>query len=295
MATGISTAPTTLTAVAPGKLNLFLHVIGRRADGYHLLQSVFVLLDVWDTLHFSLRADGAIHRQSDLPGVCEEDDLVVRAAKLLKREAQNAASPGAYGVDIAVDKRLPMGAGLGGGSSDAATTLLALNQLWGLGFSNDKLRALGLTLGADVPFFLYGRNAFAEGVGEQLLPVELPRWWYLVLTPPVHVPTQAVFTHSELTRDTIPLRMSDFSANGLGDTRNDLQAVVLKTFPAVSRDLQALQSVSQKSVFGARMTGSGACVFAAFASGQDARGALDSLQPEYKGFVAQGLSRHPFS
>ena len=295
MATGISTAPTTLTAVAPGKLNLFLHVVGRRADGYHLLQSVIVLIDVCDTLHFSLRADGAIRRQSDLPGVREEDDLVVRAAMLLKREAQSFASPSACGVDISVEKRLPMGAGLGGGSSDAATTLLALNQLWSLGFSNDKLRALGLTLGADVPFFLYGRNAFAEGVGEQLLPVELPRWWYLVLTPPVHVPTQAVFTHSELTRDTIPLRILDFSANGFGDTRNDLQVVVLKTFPAVSRYLQALQSVSQKSVFGARMTGSGACVFAAFTSGQDARGALDLLQPEYKGFVAQGLSRHPFS
>ena len=295
MGAGINAASTTLTAVAPGKLNLFLHVVGRRADGYHLLQSVFVLIDVCDTLHFSLRADGAIHRQSDLPGVREEDDLVVRAAMLLKREAQSFASPSACGVDISVEKRLPMGAGLGGGSSDAATTLLALNQLWSLGFSNDKLRALGLTLGADVPFFLYGRNAFAEGVGEQLLPVELPRWWYLVLTPPVHVPTQAVFTHSELTRDTIPLRILDFSANGFGDTRNDLQVVVLKTFPAVSRYLQALQSVSQNSVFGARMTGSGACVFAAFASGQDARGALDSLQPEYKGFVAQGLSRHPFS
>ena len=295
MAPRINADPTTLTVVAPGKLNLFLHVIGRRADGYHLLQSVFVLLDVWDTLHFSLRADDTIHRQSDLPGVREEDDLVVRAAELLKRDAQNAATPGAYGVDISVDKKLPMGAGLGGGSSDAATTLLALNQLWGLGYSNDKLRALGLALGADVPFFLYGRNAFAEGVGEQLLPVELPCWWYLVLTPPVHVPTQAVFAHPELTRDTIPLRITDFSANGLGDTRNDLQAVVLKTFPAVSRYLQALQSVSQNSVFGARMTGSGACVFAAFASGQDARGALDLLQPEYKGFVAQGLSRHPFS
>ena len=294
MAAGIDAAATTLTVVAPAKLNLFLHVIGRRANGYHLLQSVFVMLDFCDTLHFSLRADGAIRRQSDLPGVHEDDDLVVRAAKLLKREAQSIASPGAYGVEISVDKKLPMGAGLGGGSSDAATTLLALNRLWNLGFSNDKLRALGLTLGADVPFFLYGRNAFAEGVGEQLLPVEFPRWWYLVLTPPVHVPTLAVFTHPELTRDTIPLRISDFSANGLGDTRNDLQAVVLKTFPAVSCYLQALQSVSQKSVFGARMTGSGACVFAAFASGQDARGALELLQPEYKGFVAQGLSRHPF-
>ena len=293
MVTGISVAPATLSAAAPAKLNLFLHVTGRRTDGYHLLQSVFVLLDVWDTLHFSLRADGAIHRQSDLPGVCEDDDLVVRAAKLLKREAESIAAPDVCGVDITVDKKLPMGAGVGGGSSDAATTLLALNRLWNLGFSNDKLRALGLTLGADVPFFLYGRSAFVAGVGEQLLPVELPCWWYLVLTPPVHVPTQAVFAHPELTRDTIPLRISDFSANGLGDTRNDLQAVVLKTFPAVSRYLQALQSVSQKSVFGARMTGSGACVFAAFASGQDARGALDLLQPEYKGFVAQGLSRHP--
>jgi 4-diphosphocytidyl-2-C-methyl-D-erythritol kinase len=295
MAAEMSGGTTTLTAVAPGKLNLFLHVTGRRADGYHLLQSAFVLLDVCDTLHFSLRTDGAIHRASDLPGVREQDDLVVRAAKLLKREAQNAASASSFGVDIAIDKKLPMGAGLGGGSSDAATTLLALNRLWNLGFSNDRLRALGLTLGADVPFFLYGRSAFAEGVGEKLLPAELPCWHYLVLTPPVHVPTQAVFAHPELTRDTIPLRILDFSENNLADTRNDLQEVVLKTFPAVSRYLQALQSVSQKSIFGARMTGSGACVFAAFKSGQDARGALVSLQPEYKGFVAQGLSRHPFS
>ena len=294
MVAGINAAPTALSAAAPAKLNLFLHVTGRRADGYHLLQSVFVLLDVCDTLHFSLRSDGAIHRRSDLPGVREEDDLVVCAANLLKREAQSSVSKGVCGVDVSVDKKLPMGAGLGGGSSDAATTLLALNRLWNLGFSNDKLRALGLSLGADVPFFLYGRNAFAEGVGEQLLPVELPRWWYLVLTPPVHVPTRAIFAHPELTRDTIPLKISDFSANRLGNTRNDLQAVVLKTFPAVSRYLQALQAVSQKSVFGARMTGSGACVFAAFASGKDARDALDLLQPEYKGFVAQGLSRHPF-
>ncbi|MEO8386053.1 MAG: 4-(cytidine 5'-diphospho)-2-C-methyl-D-erythritol kinase, partial [Betaproteobacteria bacterium] len=223
------------SAMAPGKLNLFLHVTGRRADGYHLLQSVFVLLDVYDTLQFTLRADGVIHRQSDLPGVREEDDLVVRAAKLLKQEAQSISSANLCGVDISVDKRLPMGAGLGGGSSDAATTLLALNRLWNLAFSNDKLRALGLTLGADVPFFLYGSNAFVEGIGEKLMPVELPSWWYLVLTPLVHVPTKAVFAHPELTRDTIPLKISDFSAKELGETRNDLQAVVLKTFPAVSR------------------------------------------------------------
>ncbi len=281
------------TALAPAKLNLFLHVIGRRPDGYHLLQSVFALIDVGDTLHFSTRSDGLIRRLSDLPGVNEQDDLVVRAAQLLKREAATMSGNAALGADITVEKKLPMGGGLGGGSSDAATTLLALNRLWNVGFSNERLQAIGLALGADVPFFVFGRDAFAEGVGEQLQAVELPRWWYLVLTPPVQVPTPAIFAHPELTRDTFPLKISDFSANGLFGLRNDLQPVVLKAFPAVFRCFNALQAVSQKSVFGARMTGSGGCVFAAFEIEQDAREAFQLLQPEYKGFIAQGMSRHP--
>ncbi len=282
-----------ITALAPAKLNLFLHVIGRRADGYHLLQSVFALIDVGDTIHFSTRSDGLIRRRSDLPGVNEQDDLVVRAAQLLKREAASDSGRAALGADITVEKKLPMGGGLGGGSSDAAATLLALNRLWNLGFSTERLQAIGLALGADVPFFVFGRDAFAEGVGEQLQAVELPRWWYLVLTPPVQVSTPAIFAHSELTRDTFPLKMLDFSANGLVGLRNDLQPVVLKAFPAVFRYFNALQAVSQKSVFGVRMTGSGACLFAAFEIEQDARAAFGLLQPEYSGFIAQGLSRHP--
>ena len=285
---------TSLTALAPAKLNLFLHVIGRRPGGYHLLQSVFVLLDAGDTIHVSTRNDGVIRRTSNLAGVREEDDLVVRAARLLKREAGTTHENTALGADIGVDKNIPMGGGLGGGSSDAATTLLALNRLWKLNYSTEKLQRLGLALGADVPFFIFGHDAFAEGVGEQLAAVEVPRWWYLVLTPPVQVPTPDIFAHPELTRNTLPLKITDFSAHGLVNTHNDLQGVVLKGFPAVFRYLEALQSASQKSVFGARMTGSGACVFAAFEFERDARDAFDRLLPEYKGFIAQGLSRHPF-
>ena len=295
MDTPLSDTGSSFTTIAPAKLNLFLHVVGRRADGYHMLQSVFVILDIGDTLHFATRNDGVIQRLSHLPGVKPEDDMVVRAALLLKREAGNASRQSGLGVDITVEKKLPMGGGLGGGSSDAASTILVLNRLWDLDFPVRRLRAIGLQLGADVPFFIFGRNAFAEGIGENLFPVELPAWWYVVLTPPVQVSTAAVFTHLELTRDSFPIKISDFSVNGIGNLRNDLQPVVLKSFPEVSRSFEALQAVSKKSVFGVRMTGSGACVFAAFEVEQDAREAFQLLQPEYGGFVAQGLSRHPFS
>jgi 4-diphosphocytidyl-2-C-methyl-D-erythritol kinase len=288
-------APGLLTSSAPAKLNLFLHVIGQRPDGYHLLQSVFVLLDMGDTIHFSPRDDGVIARVTALPSVNEADDLVVRAAQVLKREARGIAGSAAFGVDISVEKKIPLGGGLGGGSSDAATALLCLNRLWNLGFTREQLQELGLALGADVPFFVFGRNAFVEGVGEQLTAVELPRWWYLVVVPPVKVPTPTVFAHPELTRNTFPIKITDFSALGLVNMHNDLQAVVLKVFPPVLKCFEALQAVSQKSLFGARMTGSGACVFAAFEIEQDARDAFQTLRPEYEGFVAQGLSRHPFS
>lgn len=281
-----------LTVLAPAKLNLFLHVVGRRADGYHLLQSAFVLLDFGDTIHFSTRNDGVVRRLSTLADVSEEQDLVVRAARLLKHASATMAGNAALGADIRVEKKIPIGGGLGGGSSDAATTLLALNRLWNLGFSREKLQEMGLALGADVPFFIFGRDAFAEGIGEVLHAIEIPQWWYLVVTPPVNVPTPAVFAHPELTRNTFPLKISDFSANGLGGLRNDLQAVVLKEFPAVFRSFEALQAVSQKSVFGVRMSGSGACVFAAFEIEQDARAALQLLQPEHKGFIAQGSRKY---
>jgi 4-diphosphocytidyl-2-C-methyl-D-erythritol kinase len=274
---------------APAKLNLFLHVTGRRGDGYHLLQTAFALIDFADRLELRFRADGVIARTSRLAGVDVDADLVVRAA----RELQRVAGSG-FGVDIFVEKRIPMGGGLGGGSSDAAAVLLALNQLWCTGFSKIALQEIGLRLGADVPFFIHGNNAWAEGVGERLIPLVLPTWWYLVLSPAVTVPTSVVFQHPELTRNSIPLKITDFSAGRLADTRNDLQAVVVKAFPAVAASLAALQAVSQKSVFGARMTGSGACVFAAFETEQDARNALAQLQPEHTGFVAKGLEKHPF-
>jgi 4-diphosphocytidyl-2-C-methyl-D-erythritol kinase len=278
--------------LAPAKINLFLHVIGRRADGYHLLQSIFTLVNFGDTLSFKLRPDGEIRRVTEFAGVAEADDLCVRAARLLQAETSMT-----LGCDISLEKRTPMGGGLGGGSSDAATTLLALNQLWETHLSKTDLQRIGLRLGADVPFFIFGQSAFAEGVGEVLTPVDVPPWWYVVLTPKVAVPTPSIFASPELTRDSIPLKIADFSASGiaerLGGCRNDLQPVVLKAFPEVLRGYTALADVAKKSIFGARMTGSGACVFAAFVSEADARQTFEQLSPKYSGFVAQGLHRHP--
>lgn len=273
---------------APAKLNLFLHVIGRRVDGYHELQSVFTMVDFADTLAITVREDGVIRRTSSLAGVPEELDLVVRAAHLLQKETGST-----LGCDISVEKRIPLGAGLGGGSSDAATALLALNRLWDTGCSRDELRDLGLALGSDVPFFVFGRPAFVEGVGEVLRDFALPAWWYLVLTPPAMVSTAAVFASADLTRNTIPIKIADFSVNGLRAVKNDLQPVVLKAFPVVAQHLQALAAVSQKSIFGAHMTGSGASVFAAFENEIDVRAARKALSPEYKGFIARGLDTRP--
>ena len=277
-----------LSAAAPAKLNLFLHVTGRRDDGYHLLQSAFTLIDCCDTLHFTRRDDGVVRRVAGNMDIPDNDDLVVRAAHLLQRDSGIH-----FGVDIGIEKHIPMGGGLGGGSSDAATTLIALNRIWNLNLSRTQLQEMGLRLGADVPFFVFGRNAWAEGIGERLQPIEIPPWWYLVLTPSAQVSTPFVFSQPELTRNTIPRKIADFSASGLADMRNDLQPVVFKAFPAVAASFSALQSVSQKSVFGARMTGSGACVFATFESETDARHAQQQLAPEYRGFIAQGLKRHP--
>ncbi|HEX4857442.1 MAG TPA: 4-(cytidine 5'-diphospho)-2-C-methyl-D-erythritol kinase, partial [Usitatibacteraceae bacterium] len=202
---------------APAKLNLFLHVVGRRADGYHLLQSVFALIELQDRLEIAVRNDGAIRRLRGNDGIRPEDDLMVRAAFLLQRE-----SGCTLGADLSIDKRIPLGGGLGGGSSDAATVLLALNALWNLDWPVSRLTKLGLALGADVPFFVQGCNAWVEGIGETLVPVELPPWWYVVLEPPVPVSTAGIFASPELTRNSIPLKIADFSANGLGSCRNDL-------------------------------------------------------------------------
>ncbi|TCV84722.1 4-(cytidine 5'-diphospho)-2-C-methyl-D-erythritol kinase [Sulfurirhabdus autotrophica] len=265
---------------APAKLNLFLHVVGRRADGYHLLQSVFRFVDFGDSLEYAIRHDGAVLRTTDVAGIPPEQDLCVRAARLLQQHTGCQ-----LGVDITLDKRLPMGGGLGGGSSDAATTLLVLNKLWELGLSRAELQMLGLQLGADVPVFIFGESAFAEGVGEKLQPVTLPPAWYVILVPPAHVPTAKIFASEELTRDTNPIKMSDFSA---GYKHNDLETVVCKMYPAVANHLAWLKQRGD-----ARMTGSGACVFASYETEELARAVLAEKPQEMVGFVSCGLDRHP--
>lgn len=275
---------------APAKLNLFLHVVGRRSDGYHLLQSAFQLIDRADMLHFTLRDDAKICRTSDLPGVPAESDLVVRAACLL-RQASGKTVPG---VDIAVDKRLPMGGGLGGGSSDAATTLIALNHLWKTGLTRSELMALGLQLGADVPFFLFGGNAFVEGIGEALAPLETPDCWYLVIEPGIVVPTAAIFAAPELTRNTNPVRITDFSKGLVGVDagfgKNDLQSVAVSRFPDIA---QAIEWLAQYGI--ARMTGSGSCVFCAFSDERQADDALLRLPRSWAGWKAKSLRQHPLA
>jgi len=269
---------------APAKLNLFLHVVGRRADGYHLLQSLFRLIDRGDVLRFAPRADGRIRRVHPLPNVAEEHDLCLRTARLLQ-----AASGVTRGVDIALEKHLPMGGGLGGGSSDAATVLLALNRLWEVNWPRERLQTLGLRLGADVPFFIFGRNAFVEGIGETLHAVDPPPAWYLVIEPRAHVPTADIFAAPELTRNTKPIKMADFSAGWAPESRNDLEPVVCARYPEVA---QALVWLKQHAA-GARMTGSGACVFAPFALEQDARAVLARMPENMTAWVAQGLEAHP--
>jgi 4-diphosphocytidyl-2-C-methyl-D-erythritol kinase len=265
---------------APAKLNLFLHVTGRRPDGYHDLQTLFRFLDHGDSLRFEVRGDGLIRRVSGPAEVPEDQDLVVRAARLLQVESGTRA-----GADIHLVKRLPFGGGVGGGSSDAATTLLALNHLWRAGFSRERLQALGLRLGADVPVFVFGRNAFAEGVGERLQVVDLPAAWYVVLTPPVHVSTAAVFSHPDLTRDSVPITLATFFS---GAVRNDLEGVVCRMHPEVSEALAWL------SEFGpARMTGSGASVFCGFATPEQAQAVWGRKPAHWRGFVARGLQEHP--
>ncbi|MBI2287187.1 MAG: 4-(cytidine 5'-diphospho)-2-C-methyl-D-erythritol kinase [Nitrosomonadales bacterium] len=276
----------TLSCPAPAKLNLFLHVVGRRPDGYHLLQTLFRFIDLHDTLHFTLRDDGAVRRTNAIEGVTEEQDLCVRAARLLQKETGCA-----LGADIAVEKHIPMGGGLGGGSSDAATALIALNRLWSLGLPRARLMQLGLSLGADVPVFVFGENAFAEGVGEELQPCPLPEAWYVVLFPPVQVPTAQIFAHPELTRDTVSITMRALLERQLRDGQqlhNDLQSVVCNLYPEVAHYLAWLNNFGK-----AMMTGSGACVFAEFTDHSQAEAVLARLPQDMRGVVAQGLTRHP--
>jgi 4-diphosphocytidyl-2-C-methyl-D-erythritol kinase len=266
---------------APGKLNLFLHVLGRRADGFHLLQTVFRLIDHGDRVGIALRADAQILRRDPLPGVPLEQDLCVRAARLLQERCGRR-----QGAELALEKNLPIGGGLGGGSSDAATTLIVLNRLWNAGLSRAELQSLAAQLGADVPFFVFGENALGEGIGEQLTALALPPAWYLVLVPPTALSTAEVFSDNALTRNTKPLKIPPFFS-GLG--ANDLEAVALKRRPEIAAHLQWLRARRPQ----ARMTGSGACVFAEFATEVEARAALGELPGAMRGFVARGLDRHP--
>lgn len=274
---------------APAKLNLFLHVTGRRADGYHLLQTVFQLIDRGDVLHFALRDDGVICRSTELAGIPAESDLVVRAAQLLQQTAKDRKRT-VPGADIAVEKHLPLGGGLGGGSSDAATTLLALDQLWQTGLSRQELMALGLQLGADVPFFLFGRNAFAEGIGEALVAVDTPDRWFVVIEPGVQVPTQRIFSATELTRDSKPVKISDFSKAPVGFGKNDLQVVAASLFPAIADVIKWLRQFGD-----ARMTGSGACVFCPFEHEDQADAVLQDVPPQWKAWKAKAIAQHPLA
>lgn len=260
---------------APAKLNLMLHILGRRPDGYHELQTLFQFLDHGDELGFSLREDGEIHLRTEVPGVPHDSNLIVRAARSLQQ-----ASRTRLGADIWLDKRLPMGGGIGGGSSDAATTLLGLDHLWRTHLGEERLAELGLALGADVPVFVRGRAAFAEGVGERLQPVTLEEPWFLVAVPQVFVSTAEVFTDPELTRNSAPINLRSLLEGG---SRNDCQPVVEKRYPEVRNALMWLNKFTS-----ARLTGTGACVFGSFPNRDDADKVARQLPATLPSFVAKG-------
>ncbi len=265
---------------APAKLNLMLRVVGRRPDGYHLLQTVFQFLDVADQLRFSIRPDGVLRRRYELPGVSEEQDLVMRAAQLLQHESGTS-----LGADVYLEKHLPMGGGIGGGSSDAATTLVALNRLWGAGWDAERLARLGVRLGADVPIFIHGQSAWAEGVGDVFSAIEVPQPWYLLVIPSCHVATAEIFADPDLTRDSPRITIADFLA---GSAQNDCLAVVCRRHPEVAEALDWLGRFAQP-----RLTGTGGCVFAAFDEPEAARRVLQQLPRQFRGLVARGLNRSP--
>lgn len=265
---------------APAKLNLMLRITGRRDDGYHLLQTVFQIIDLCDWLIFHPAVDGRVYLKSPIPGVFEQDDLTVRAANLLKQYTGCE-----QGVCIEVEKNLPMGGGLGGGSSDAATTLVVLNRLWQLGLSKEELMNLGLQLGADVPVFVYGYSSWGEGVGEELQAITVPEQWVVIIKPDCHVNTKQIFCEESLTRNSNVIIMRDFLA---GDTKNDCTDVVSRLYPPVKSALLALSKYSE-----ARLTGTGACVFSQFNSEDEARAAYAALKGEWEVYLAKGCNRSP--
>ncbi|MDX2348754.1 MAG: 4-(cytidine 5'-diphospho)-2-C-methyl-D-erythritol kinase [Porticoccus sp.] len=270
----------TLSLPAPAKINLFLHVTGRRADGYHNLQTLFQLLDHGDQLDFAINSDGDIHLSPSISGVPQENNLIYRAARALQQY-----SGCAQGADIHLHKRLPMGGGLGGGSSDAATTLLGLNALWQLALPTEVLLDIGAQIGADVPVFVLGHTAWAEGIGDQLTPVEMPNDWYLILTPDIQVSTAEVFTHECLTRNTHPIKIRAFLEQG---GQNDCQTVVETLYPEVKRARQWLAQFAET-----RLTGTGASLFAHFASETDAKSVLEQIPVPWQGFIAKGVNQSP--
>lgn len=266
-----------LTLTAPAKLNLFLHITGRRANGYHELQTLFQLLDWGDTLHFARNTTGTITLDDGGLDIPQAENLVMRAAQALQ--------VGSLGVAIRLDKRIPTGGGLGGGSSDCATTLLALNRLWELNLPREQLLAIGAELGADVPVFVGGKTAWAEGIGEQLTPVEMPPLWYLVLVPQIHVSTGKVFSHPQLTRNSAPIKMAAFFD---GHSRNDTQPLVRELYPEVDKALKVLEKFGE-----ARLTGTGACVFTSFEHEADARAARKQLPDGCESILARGVNESP--
>lgn len=270
----------TLTFKSPAKLNLMLHITGQRDDGYHLLQTVFQFIDLNDEISFRVTDHGQIRRSATNSTVNEDDDLVIRAARLLQ-EMYSVKQ----GVDIALQKNIPMGGGLGGGSSDAATTLMALNRLWQLGLDNLQLREIGLQLGADIPIFIFGQNAWAQGVGEQLQALELPQKWYLVLHPQIFVSTGQIFSSKHLTRDCHPIKIRAFLE---GQGSNVCEPVACQLYPEIQHALDWLNQFAA-----ARMTGTGACIFAAFDSAEKANSVKSQIPEPWTGYVAQGLDRNP--
>ncbi|MFG6667992.1 4-(cytidine 5'-diphospho)-2-C-methyl-D-erythritol kinase [Halomonas sp. HNIBRBA4712] len=282
----MSNAPTPgpLTLLAPAKLNRLLHITGRREDGYHTLQTLFQLVDLTDSITLTLRDDGEITLSKPVEGVPFDDNLMVRAARKLYPYRRDSR----LGVTLAIDKCLPMGGGLGGGSSNAATVLLGLNRLWGLGLSNERLADIGLALGADVPVFVHGHSAWAEGVGERLTPVTLDTPWFVVIHPGVSVSTPAIFQDPELTRASRPITMARALQGGAATWRNDCEDTVKKRYPPIACALEWLEQFAP-----ARVTGTGACLFATFANEDAARSVADQAGQRYKTWVARGLNTSP--
>ena len=272
--------PETLLLNSPAKLNLMLHITGQREDGYHNLQTAFQFIGLYDELTFEFNDSGAVQRFGDNQDIPEQDDLIIKAARLLKKQ-----TPTSFGVDITIKKHIPIGGGLGGGSSNAATTLMALNKLWGLGLNQAQLQQLGVQLGADVPIFIFGQSAWAEGVGDLLTPINLPENWFFVLHPQVFVSTGQIFSSKHLTRDSHPIKIRAFLE---GEGRNVCEPVACELYPEIQSAIDWLSRFSP-----ARMTGTGACVFAAFDSAEKANTVQSQLPQNWTGYVVQGLNINP--